>query len=274
MLDYHTLINSLRVADLKRIETENLTTKTFTIEDKLLSKSNPGQFLMLWVPNVGEIPLSIMNVDSDEISVTVKKVGKTTKKLHNLTVGEKVGVRGPFGNYFTNTKGKILIVGGGTGVAPLLFLTKILKHKNTNIFFMIGAKTKTDLLFINKIKNLCSKDQLIATTEDGSYGIKCLITKPLKKLIAKEKFEMVYSCGPELMVRKVFEIVDSNGINFEASLERLMRCSIGLCGSCMIGKYRVCRDGPVFSGTKLREVTKEFGVSKLSFNGMKIKMIK
>jgi dihydroorotate dehydrogenase electron transfer subunit len=266
------LINSLRVVNLLRIETENLTTKTFTIEDKLLSKSNPGQFLMLWVPNVGEIPLSIMNVESNEVSVTVKNVGNTTRMLHDLVVGEKVGIRGPFGNCFSYTKGKILIVGGGTGVAPLLFLAKILKRNNADTFFMIGAKTRSDLLFIKKITDLCSKDQLVTTTEDGSYGIKCLVTKPLKKILEKETFEMVYSCGPELMVRKVFEIVDSYGIHFEASLERLMRCSIGLCGSCMIGKYRVCKDGPVFNEIKLREVTTEFGVSKMSFDGKKIKI--
>lgn len=268
------MINSLRVVNLLRIETENLTTKTFTFEDRLLAKSNPGQFLMLWVPNVGEIPLSIMNVESKEVSVTVKNVGKTTRLLHDMVVGGKVGIRGPFGNCFSYNEGKILLVGGGTGIAPLLFLAKMLKINNAETFFVIGAKTSSDLLFIKKIEDLCSSNQFVATTEDGSYGLKCLVTKPLKKLFEKETFDMVYSCGPELMVRKVFEIANSHGINFEASLERLMRCSIGLCGSCMIGKYRVCKDGPVFNGKILKEVAKEFGVSKMSFDGKQIKIKK
>jgi len=80
----------------------------------------------------------------------------------------------------------------------------------------------------------------------------------------------VYCCGPELMVREVFELSEKVGVFFEASLERLMRCGIGLCGSCVIGKYRVCRDGPVFSGSRLREVKDELGVSKLGFDGSRI----
>jgi dihydroorotate dehydrogenase electron transfer subunit len=83
---------------------------------------------------------------------------------------------------------------------------------------------------------------------------------------------MIYSCGPEKMILKVFKLAEKHGIGFEASLERLMRCAIGLCGSCVIGKYRVCRDGPVFTAEQLRDVRQEFGSVKRDFDGRKISL--
>jgi dihydroorotate dehydrogenase electron transfer subunit len=162
------------------------------------------------------------------------------------------------------------MVGGGTGTAPLLFLAKKLASKKEKLVFVIGAKTKEELLFIDKLEDVCGKRNLVATTEDGSYGIKCLAIAPLESLLAKEKFDMIYTCGPEQMMLKVLDLAEKHEIALEASLERLMRCAIGLCGSCIVGKYRVCRDGPVFTASQLREVKKEFGVSKLDFNGKRI----
>jgi dihydroorotate dehydrogenase electron transfer subunit len=88
--------------------------------------------------------------------------------------------------------------------------------------------------------------------------------------MSKEKFNMVYACGPEKMVRKIFDLAEERKIPMEASLERMMRCGIGLCGSCAIGKYRVCRDGPVFNLAKLSEVKDELGISKLGVDGSRI----
>jgi len=162
------------------------------------------------------------------------------------------------------------MVGGGTGTAPLLFLAKKSASKTKKRVFVIGAKTKEELLFIDKLEEICTKDNLIATTEDGSYGIKCLATTPLESLLAKEKFDVIYTCGPEQMMRKVLDLAEKHGIALEASLERLMRCAIGLCGSCVVGKYRVCRDGPVFTAQQLREVKDEFAISKRDFSGKRI----
>jgi dihydroorotate dehydrogenase electron transfer subunit len=263
--------NTLRTAHILRVRTESPTVKTFTFKDKQCAKAKPGQFLMLWIPKVDEIPLSILDVDEDgAVSVAVKRVGEATQALHGMKTGEVVGVRGPFGNSFTMKEGKILMVGGGTGIAPLLFLAKKLPAKAAKLSFVMGAKTREELLFMDELKALCKGGNAIATTEDGSYGIKCLATEPLETLFAKEKFDMVYSCGPELMVRKLFDLAEKHKIYLEASLERLMRCAMGLCGSCMMGKYRVCRDGPVFSAKQLREAKDEFGVSKRDFDGRKI----
>jgi dihydroorotate dehydrogenase electron transfer subunit len=240
------------------------------MKDRLCAKAQPGQFLMLWIPRMDEIPLSVMNVEGNSVSVTVKAVGEATRALHCMKQGETVGVRGPFGASFTQNSGKVLLVGGGTGTAPLLFLAKKLAAKAERLAFVVGAKTKTELLFLNQLDALCTEQSTVATTEDGSYGIKCLATEPLEKLFSKEKFDMVYACGPEPMVRQVFELAEKRGVPMEASLERLMRCGMGLCGSCMIGRYRVCRDGPVFGSARLREVKDELGVSKLDFDGNRI----
>jgi len=99
-----------------------------------------------------------------------------------------------------------------------------------------------------------------------------LATEPLEKLLEKERFNVIYTCGPERMMRKVFDLAQKRKIAMEASLERLMRCGIGLCGSCVIGKYRVCKDGPVFTAAQLSEVTNEFGYSKLGFDGSRIEL--
>jgi len=225
---------------------------------------------MLWIPGIDEIPLSIMDVDGGRVSVSVKLVGDATKHLHGIETGEVVGVRGPFGDCFSENKGRVLLVGGGTGTAPLLFLAKRLAAKSERLAFVMGAKTNTELLFLNDLDSICPGKSLITTTEDGTFGLQCLVTEPLEKLLTKEKFDMMYSCGPELMVRKIFDLAEKFRVPIEASLERLMRCGIGLCGSCVIGKYRVCRDGPVFNAEQLREMKDELGISKLGFDGSRI----
>jgi dihydroorotate dehydrogenase electron transfer subunit len=270
---YHIANNQLRTTCILSIKTESSTVKTFTFKDKQCARAVPAQFLMLWIPGVDEIPLSILDANTDgKISVAVKRVGEATEALCSRRVGEAIGIRGPFGNSFSVRTGRVLMVGGGTGVAPLLFLTKRIVSETAKLTFVVGAKAKEELLFIDELEKLCSKGNVIATTEDGSYGLKCLATTPLETLLAKERFQMIYTCGPEQMMRKVFDQAEKRRIPLEASLERLMRCAIGLCGSCIIGKYRVCKDGPVFNAEQLREVKSELGILKRDFNGKKISL--
>ncbi len=267
-----TIVNILRTTPITDIKIESETVKTFRFKDRLCSKARPGQFLMLWIPGVDEIPLSVMNVGESEVGVTVKVVGDATRHLHEMKTGDLVGVRGPFGNSFTESRGRVLLVGGGTGTAPLLFLAKRLASKADRLSFVIGAKTKNELLFLKELDAVCTEESVMATTEDGSFGIQCLATEPLEKLASKQNFNMIYTCGPEQMVRKVFDLAERKKIPMEASLERLMRCGIGLCGSCTIGKYRVCRDGPVFNLARLSEMKDELGYSKLGFDGSRIEL--
>lgn len=272
MLVYHTEANQLRTTHILNIDNASPTVKTFAFKDRECVEARPGQFLMLWIPGVDEIPLSILNADKNgAVSVAVKNVGEATNALHKKKVGDTIGVRGPFGNSFSEKGRRLLMVGGGTGVAPLLFLTRRMVTKETAIEFVLGAKTKDELLFMNELKRFPTKKvHLVTSTEDGSCGIIGLCTEPVQELLAKEKFDAVYACGPEHMILKVFELTEEHGIPLQASLERLMRCAIGLCGSCIIGKYRVCADGPVFTSKQLQEARDEFGLSKRDRSGRKI----
>lgn len=265
-----TAVNTIRTSEIVQIRPESPTVKTYILSDRLCTKAKPGQFLMLWIPGIDEIPLSIMDTSNGLVSVSVKAVGDATRHLHSMEAGATIGVRGPFGNSFTESRGKVLLISGGTGTAPLLFLAKQLSTKTERLSFVEGAKTKDELLFTKELRGVCSEKNIITTTDDGTYGLQCMVTEPLDKLLDKEKFDMIYTCGPEVMVKKVFDLTEQRKLPLEASLERLMRCGIGLCGSCMIGKYRVCKDGPVFNAAQLREVKDELGISKIGFDGSRI----
>jgi len=273
---YLTATNQLRTTRIVSIRNETPTIKSFALHDSLGAKASPGQFVMIWIPGIDEIPMSLSTISSKEnlVGITVKKVGEATGKLHNMKIGDVVGIRGPFGNGYTPTKArKVMIVGGGTGLASLAPLTEeIGKQKERKITFLLGAKKHNELLFLERIKAILDRANgtIITSTEDGSYGIKGLITESAEQLLAKEEFDIVYACGPEMMMHKMFQLTEKAAVPFQASLERLMRCAIGLCGTCVIGKYRVCKDGPVFSGVQLREVRDEFGHFKRGFDSRKL----
>ena len=272
MSDFHIEASTLRTAPLLGVKTVSPTVKALSFADTESSKAKPGQFLMLWIPGIDEIPFSVLETSEQKVvSIAVKKVGDATKALHAKKKGDIIGIRGPFGNSFSAKGKKLLMVGGGTGVAPLLFLARKLTLDRTEITFVLGAKTKSELLFMNEMRGFPKdKFHLVTSTEDGTCGITGLCTEPVDKMLTKEKFDMAYSCGPEKMVAKVFELAEKHHVSFEASLERLMRCAIGLCGSCVIGKYRVCSDGPVFTSKQLREIKSDFGVTKRDRYGKNI----
>ena len=268
---YRIAANRLRTVSILTEKVESPTVKTLSFKDELCAKAKPGQFLMLWVPGVDEIPLSILGGKADgTVRVAVKKVGEATKALHEKKRNDLIGIRGPFGNSFSLSRGKVLMVAGGTGTAPLLFLAEKLVDKAREIIFILGAKTKNELLFMNELQKGFKKLQLFTSTEDGSCGITGLCTGPLERALCEMKPDMVYACGPEPMLLRVFELCEKHGVRLEVSLERLMRCAIGLCGNCVIGKYRVCKDGPIFTKNQLRETKAEFGFLKRDFSGRKV----
>jgi dihydroorotate dehydrogenase electron transfer subunit len=273
---YLTAANQLRTARIVSVKDETPTTKSFTLPDKLGAKASPGQFVMIWIPGVDEVPMSLSAIDSKEgnVTITVEEVGEATSHLHRMKLGDVVGLRGPFGRGYTLTRARnIMIVGGGTGLASLASLTeKMAPQKGRRITLLLGAKTRSELLFLERLKALLGtmNHRMVVTTEDGSYGTKGLVSEPVEHLLKEEKFETIYACGPEMMMHRMFLLAERYKVPFQASLERLMRCAIGLCGTCVIGKYRVCRDGPVFSGEQLREVKDEFGHFRRGFNSRKI----
>jgi len=257
------------------VRDETPTIKSFAFHDRLAARASPGQFVMIWIPGIDEVPMSLSSIDPKEgvVTITVEEVGDATSKLHRMKIGDVVGMRGPFGRGYTLTKAhNVMIVGGGTGLASLAPLTmEIAKQNGRRVTFLLGARNCGELLFLERTKTVLAtiNHRIVVTTEDGSYGTKGLVTEPAEQLLTKEKFDMIYVCGPELMMYKMFLLAERFKVPFQASLERLMRCTIGLCGTCVIGRYRVCRDGPVFSGEQLREVRDEFGHYRRGLDGGK-----
>ena len=258
---------------IRGVKRESPTVRTLTFHDRLCRKAKPGQFVMVWIPGVDEVPMSLSTTSPNGLSsITVADVGEATKSIHQRKPGDAIGIRGPYGNGFTLTSGLVMIVGGGTGLVPLMPLAEKLVGLPTKIAFLLGAKTRDELLFIDRIETTLLKAdaRVIATTEDGSYGLQGVITDPAERILLKERFDMIYTCGPEQMMHKMFLAAERYNTPLQASLERLMRCAMGLCGSCVIGRFRVCRDGPVFFIEQLREVKSEFGHFKRGFDGRKI----
>jgi dihydroorotate dehydrogenase electron transfer subunit len=159
-------------------------------------------------------------------------------------------------------------VGGGTGLVPLLRLVRILK-KSDEVTILIGAKTKVEVFFEDLANKLLegSKHKVVIVTEDGSYGEKGFVTDVMKKLIQENTFDAVYTCGPEKMMYKVVLMAYEKKVYVEASIERMMKCGIGICGSCCFGDKMACKDGTVFDGQILL-ANKEFGNTHRNKSGI------
>ena len=256
--------NHPHICTIERVVDETPTVRTLYFHDPVLANVLPGQFAMVWIPGVNELPMSVMiSEKKDEAGLTVRKRGESSTALYNLKIGDKIGVRGPYGNSFEITNGKILLIGGGTGLVPLM---RLIKYSNpdwtTNqITVLMGSKTKEEVFFediSNKMLTHSQNPQIIPVTEDGSYGEKGYVTDVLEKLLEENTYDAIYTCGPELMMYKIVKLANEKGIFVQASLERMMKCGVGICGSCCIGQDLVCRDGTVFDGEYLAK-NSEFG---------------
>ncbi|MCX8191634.1 MAG: hypothetical protein N3F06_02360, partial [Nitrososphaerales archaeon] len=136
---------------------------------------------------------------------------------------------------------------------------------------IVGARTSNQLLFIDKFQDILKgKGRIIVTTDDGSKGYKGFASEVAEKLIKTEDFDMVYTCGPELMMKAIFKASEERGVAIQASLERVMRCGFGICGSCCIDRYLVCKDGPVFNTHQLRIMQDELGVYSRDYSGRRV----
>ena len=267
-------VNRMRTVEVLEAKEENCSVKTLTFSDELCRNADPGQFVMVWIPGVDEIPISLSGINTDgNTSITVHDVGDASRALNKKQKGEKVGIRGPFGKGFVPSKGNVMVVGGGTGIGPLIPLTEKIVKIADKLTVMSGVKNQDNLLFVDRVDQICSEgnSETVYTTEDGSYEFSGFITDQAEQKLMSEKFDMVYTCGPELMMYKMFLLTEHYKVPLQASLERIMRCSIGLCGSCQIGKLRVCKDGPVLTSEQLRSVKEEFGKFRLDATGKKIK---
>jgi len=225
----------------------------------------PGQFVMLWLPGVDSIPMSLSYL-GDLKGVTSKSIGDATRKIEGLKVGDIIGIDGPLGNHFKIRGKKILVVAGGSGIASVITLIEYAKSLGKEVHVIFGAKTKREVIFEERIKN--NSDGCIITTDDGSYGKKGTTIEALPEILGKG-FDEIITCGPEVMMKKLFEISLQNNILFQASIERVMKCGHGICDSCSFGGFLVCKDGPIFTEMDLIN-NEEFGKSRLDRSGKRV----
>lgn len=217
----------------------------------------PGQFVEVRVDNSPSTflrrPISINYVDYDrnELWLLVAGIGDGTRRLCKLREGDIVNCLLPLGNGFSQLSNKkVLLVGGGVGVAPLLWQGCKLKQDGSEPSFLLGARSAKDLLELDLFKKI---GNVYVTTEDESEGEKGFVTN--HSVLQREKFDAIQTCGPKPMMKAVARYAKANGISCEASLENMMACGLGACLCCVEktveGNLRVCQDGPVFNIDKL-----------------------
>lgn len=246
------------VVPIAKIEDENEIVKNFYFDISLDSK--PGQFVMLWLPGVDEKPISISLDDGKQLVLTICSRGRTTQEMAKMKPGDKLGIRGPFGTNFLIQKNETLaLVAGGYGAAPLYFVAYEAQKMGCKVEFIEGARSKENLVFIEKLKALDNVNVQVAT-DDGSVGTKGYNTVILKKLLEEKKVDKIMTCGPELMMQSVGEIGESKGINTFVSIERYMKCGFGVCGQCVVDPLgiRTCVSGPVMN-YKVAKMFDDFG---------------
>ena len=252
--------NHPTIVTIEKVIDETPTVRTLVFSDEVMSTVLPGQFAMVWIPGVNELPMSIMiSKESGKAAFTVRKHGPASTGLFNIKVGEQIGIRGPYGNSFDLKEGNLLLVGGGTGLVPMMRLLTFVKPTD-DVTLLIGAKSKDEVFFESLANSLLENNphKVIVSTDDGSYGEKGFVTDLVEKLVNDTHFDAVYVCGPEIMMYKTVQSAHSKGMFVQASLERMMKCGVGICGSCCVGEDLVCRDGTIFDGQHLSQ-NKEFG---------------
>lgn len=222
---------------------------------------------MIWVRGIDEIPISLSYKDG----ITIERVGLATNALSDLDKGDSLGLRGPFGDKFEIIEeSTALLIGGGIGLAPLLYLADVLKKNGTSTTTLIGTKNKESLFFNDEFKKV-SKDVFVST-DDGSFGMKGSVLDLLENSIQDlDVYDMIYVCGPDKMIRALLNLFDKEKIldKTQFSVSRIIKCGLGICGSCSIDPkgLRVCKDGPVFYGTDI--IDSEIGIYRRDHAGVR-----
>jgi dihydroorotate dehydrogenase electron transfer subunit len=243
------LFSVFRIVELRQ---ENARTRTL-IFDAPLKDATPGQYVMVWLPGIGEKPFSLSG--DDPLMLTIADVGSVSHALNHLSKGDPVWVRGPLGNGFELAFRSHLLVAGGYGAAPLSFLARQARAQHHDVSICLGARTADDLIMVDQFEEMGCEIYIV--TEDGSAGQQGLVTTALEKAYREQIVEVIYACGPTGMLEAVAAFARENMVFAELSFEALIRCGIGLCGSCELPEdlctrldlptkgFLVCHDGPV-----------------------------
>ncbi|MBI4665465.1 MAG: FAD/NAD(P)-binding protein [Nitrospinae bacterium] len=231
-------------------------------------KFSPGQFNMLYVFGVGEVPISISGdpAENSDIIHTVRAVGAVTNVMRDLKKGDYLGLRGPFGNGWPvkDAEGHdVLIIAGGIALAPLrpaIYHVLANREKYGKVTLLYGARSAQDILYTKELEQWRSGMDVLVTVDRGGNGWKGEVGV-VTRLIGKARFDplhtMAFVCGPEIMMRyTVMELARRQVAagNIMVSMERSMRCGVGLCGFCQFGPHFVCKNGPVFRYSEVSHI--------------------
>jgi NAD(P)H-flavin reductase len=234
----------------------------------------PGQFSMLWVFGVGELPISISGdpAENGRLVYTVRSVGQATNALVSRKVGDAVGVRGPFGTGWPveAARGRdVIIVAGGIGLAPLRpVIYEVLKNRKEygRLVLLYGARSPRDVLYRKELASWARhRDTQVLTTVDygglswkGHVGV---VTTLFKYARLQPARSVAMICGPEIMMRFVTRELEGHGLSRDhifLSMERNMKCAVGFCGHCQYGPHFICKDGPVFTYERMRPLLEKY----------------
>lgn len=246
--------------------------RTYTFDGSLGAK--PGQFVMLWLPGVDEKPFSVAYDSGSETKVTFFAVGPMSEELARCSVGDLVGLRGPFGTCYEWKPGQhIALVAGGYGAAPMYFVAAETVHHGCTLEVFVGAKSKKHLLYLKELESL-PHVSLHVSTNDGSMGFQGFNVQQLEKMLVvcngpqgskkaggkTDPINAVFACGPEMMLKAVSQLTALYNIPSQLSLERYMKCGYGICGNCVVDPLgiRLCTEGPVVKNDVCLKIT-EFG---------------
>ena len=247
-----------RVRSNEKLNDQNHLIKVMPANNELLPEMFPGQFVQILVTNSQEVflrrPVSVNLVDKqrNEMWLLIKRVGEGTNKICELSAGEIMNLIFPLGNSFTIPEKSCnpLLVGGGVGTAPLLFLGQKLKNKGIHPNFLLGGRSETDILQRDDFEQY---GNVYCTTEDGSFGEKGFVTA--HSALQNNNYDYIYTCGPKPMMVAVAKYAKEKGVECEASLENLMACGFGACLCCIEktvrGNICTCTEGPVFNTNEL-----------------------
>jgi sulfite reductase subunit B len=253
---------------LEEVKSETSAIKTFCFRTEGRIEFTTGQFVELTVPGVGEAPFTPSSNPfvKDKMEITIMKAGHLTGMLHQMAAGQTLGIRGPYGTGYPiedfHDK-EILIVGGGVGLAPLRSLLFTLFSQLTKfkkVLLRYGARTPADIVYKDALPEWSKKIDSVVTVDSGAEGWKGnvgLVTTILKDLPLDTKSAKAIVCGPPIMMKfTTFKLLDQGFIpeNIYLSMEKNMSCGLGKCGHCRCGKYYVCKDGPVFTYDKIKDL--------------------
>jgi dihydroorotate dehydrogenase electron transfer subunit len=254
--------NPRHILDLELVESQPLNAQYVLMkfkDVKPLPLMQPGQFVQVRVDGSPStylrrpISVNFVEIDKNLLWLLIQKVGPGTNTLATSPIGSKINMILPLGSPFSQpeTDKKVLLIGGGVGVAPLLMLGQQLSDRGVDVAFLLGARSAKDLLELDEISRY---GQVHTTTEDGSFGEKGFVTQ--HSILNTNSFDRIYSCGPKPMMQAVANYAKKRNVECEVSLENTMACGIGSCLCCvedtMDGHVCTCTEGPVFNIKKLK----------------------